>query len=80
MTIDLTPTVIDALWYVAPELDGTEIDVTADLQNDLGLDSMDSLNLVVAIKERTGVEIPDRELPHLRSVADIAAYLDAHRP
>jgi len=77
MSTDLTPTVIDALWYVAPELDGTDIDARADLQNDLGLDSMDSLNLVVAIKERTGVEIPDRELPRLRCVADIAAYLEA---
>lgn len=78
MTTDHLATVVDALWFVAPELDGTDIDVTADLQNDLGLDSMDSLNLVVAIKERTGVEIPDRELPRLRCVADIAEYLDSH--
>ncbi len=80
MTTDLTTitaTVIDALWQVAPDLEGTEIEPGADLQNDLGLDSMDSLNLVAAIKERTGIEIADRDMPHLRTVAAVAAHLAA---
>jgi acyl carrier protein len=72
---DFTSTVTEALCFVAPDLDGTPIDPDADLQDDFGLDSMDSLNLVAAIKERTGVDIPEREMPHLRTVSAIADYL-----
>ncbi len=72
---DLIRTVLDAICAVAPELEPGEIGHDDDLQDDLGLDSMDSLNLVVAICERTGVEIPERDVPGLRSVAAIAAYL-----
>ena len=75
MTNQLSAVVTEALCYVAPDLEGTDIDPTADIQDDLGLDSMDSLNLVVAIKERTGIEISDRDLPRLRTISAIADHL-----
>jgi acyl carrier protein len=78
MTTQLDTIVTEALCFVAPDLEGTTIDADADLQDDFGLDSMDSLNLVAAIKERTGIEIPDREFSRLRTVASIAAWLEAH--
>lgn len=75
MSADLTSTILDAITTIAPDLEGEDIGLDADLQDDLGLDSMDSLNLVAAIRERTGVEIPDQDVPRLRTVAAIAAYL-----
>ncbi len=75
---DLTALVTEALCSVAPDLDGVEIAADADLQDHLGLDSMDSLNLVAAIKQRSGIEISSRELPRLRTVSQIAEYLAEH--
>ncbi|CAB4878940.1 unannotated protein [freshwater metagenome] len=78
MSTNPTSDVNDALYATSPGLEGAAINPTADLQADLGLDSMDSINLVAAIRERTGIEIPDHELAHLRTVAQIVAYLRDH--
>lgn len=61
---------------IAPEVDTALVD--AGLSEDFGLDSIDSLNLAVAVKERTGVEIPDRDMPALVSMRRLAEYLVSH--
>jgi acyl carrier protein len=70
--------VIDALGSVAPEVDVRVDDASldADLFDEFGLDSMDALNLAAAIAERSGVEIPDRDAATLRTVRQLAAYVD----
>ena len=73
----LTDLVLDAITTVAPDLEPDTIGPDDDLQDDLGLDSMDSLNLVAGIRDRTGVEIADRDMPQLRTVSAIVAYLAA---
>ena len=57
-----------ALREIAPEapLDGLAGD--ADLHDELGLDSMDVLNLALALEERTGVGIPERDYPQLATL------------
>jgi acyl carrier protein len=75
MNTDFDANVIDALCNVAPDLDGTPIGPDDDLQNDLGLDSMDSFNLVIAIKDLTGIDIEDSAVPSLRTVRSISSYL-----
>jgi acyl carrier protein len=73
---DAHPHVVAALADIAPDVDATELD--ADLHDDLGLDSMDLLNLAGAIALRTGIEIPDRDYPELRTIRRLEAYLDQH--
>lgn len=41
----------------------------------LGLDSIDSLELVVGIKERFGVRVTDKDIEALRSVKTIAEFI-----
>ncbi len=65
--------VADALADIAPDVDPTELD--ADLHDDLGLDSMDLLNLTAAVVQRSGIEIPERDLPGLRSLRQLEGYL-----
>lgn len=69
--------VADALHGIAPEADLDEIDSSGALQEELDLDSMDFLNLVVALDERTGVEIPERDYPKVASLDGLVAYLVA---
>ncbi len=66
-----------ALAMVAPDVDPAELD--ADLHDDLGLDSMDLLNVAAAIAEGTGIEIPERDYPGLRTIREVAGYLESHR-
>ena len=67
-----------ALADIAPDVDVSAVD--ADLHDDLGLDSMDLLNLAGAIADRTGIEIPDRDYSSLRTIRALEAYLARHSP
>lgn len=60
---------------IAPEVDLADATADGDLQEELGLDSMDFLNLMVAIHEETGVDIPERDYPELASVDGVVDYL-----
>jgi acyl carrier protein len=75
MTTDMTATVVDALLEVAPDVDPATLDHDALLREDLELDSMDILNLVVAINEATGIDVPEQDYGELTTVATIARYL-----
>lgn len=70
---DALAIVVDAVRAVAPDV--TDVDPDADFQADLDLDSMDVLNVMIALHERTGVEIPEADYGALTSAARTAAYL-----
>ena len=58
---------------------GVESDkVTADakLIEDLGADSLDTVELVMAFEENFDIEVPDEEAEKLQSVADVVAYIE----
>ena len=69
--------VISALTEVAPDIDASAIDPGVDLAEQLDIDSMDFLNVIVAIHEQTGIEIPERDYPKLSTLTDAVAYLTA---
>lgn len=43
---------------------------------DLGLDSLDAVELMVAVEEEFGIEIPDKESDEIRSVKDAIDYIE----
>ena len=59
-------------------LDADEIKLESDLINDLGIDSLDVMELVMAIDEKCNVTIPDEEIPNLTTVEAIVNYIDAN--
>jgi acyl carrier protein len=73
---ELRDVVIRALTEVAPDVDPATIEADADLTEQLDIDSMDFLNIIVAIHEETGIEIPERDYPKLSTLNDAVAYLD----
>jgi len=67
------------LHEVAPEVDLDEVGEGQTLQEALDLDSIDFLNLVVGLHERTGIEIPERDYPELSTLDGCVAYLTKAR-
>lgn len=63
------------LTAVAPDIDPESVRDDDHLQNDLGLDSMDFLNLVSALHKRFGLPIPEVDYPRLATTALAVAYL-----
>jgi acyl carrier protein len=74
---DLRATFLADLTAVAPDLDPASIGDDDHLQDDLGLDSMDFLNLVSALHKRFGLPIPEADYPRLATPAKAVAYLTA---
>jgi acyl carrier protein len=51
----------------------------ASFVEDLGADSLDTVELVMAFEEEFGMEIPDEEAEKLQTVGDAIAYISAHQ-
>lgn len=67
--------VLRELRKIAPEADLEGLDSAADLREQIDLDSMDILNLAVAIHETTGVDIPEADYPRMATLDGAVAYL-----
>jgi acyl carrier protein len=65
---------------IAPEAEPGRIDRSADIREELDIDSMDFLNIVVALHERLGVDIPESDYPRLFSIDSATAYLAGRLP
>ena len=59
-------------------IDGDPSEITADsaLVDDLGLSSLEVINIVAAFEDEFGIEVPDRVIPTLRTVGDIVNFLE----
>lgn len=50
----------------------------ASFVNDLGADSLDTVELIMAFEEEFGVEIPDEEAEKIKTVKDVMDYIEAN--
>jgi acyl carrier protein len=74
---DARPLLSRLLHGIALEIDLAEIDPAAALQDAAELDSMDLLNLVGALYDETGIDVPERDYPAIATVDGFAAYVTA---
>jgi len=58
------------------ELEREKIVPGARLREDLGLDSLDGVDLIVALEKSLNVRIPENDARQMRTVADIHAFID----
>ena len=47
--------------------------------DDLGADSLDIVELVMAMEDEFGFEIPDEEAENIRTVGDAVSYISSHQ-
>ncbi len=59
-------------------VDESEIGLSSNFKDDLGADSLDLFELVMALEEEYDVEIPSEELENIATVEDVIEYLKAH--
>lgn len=46
--------------------------------DDLGADSLDVVEILMAVEENFGITIPDEDIPNLKTVRDMMAYVEAN--
>jgi len=60
---------------LGPEED--KITEAASFMDDLGADSLDTVELIMEMEEEFGIEIPDEEAEKLATVGDAVSYIDS---
>ena len=57
-------------------IDEMDIQMESHFINDLGADSLDTVELVLELEDEFGINIPDEETDQLNTVGDVYSYLD----
>ena len=58
------------------DMDISSMNENTTLINDLGLNSLEVVNVVLAFEDEFGIEIPDRDIPGFQTIGDIIFYLN----
>ena len=66
---------------IVDQLGANEADVTLDAHfvDDLGADSLDTVELVMKFEEDFDIEIPDEDAEKIQTVQDAVEYINAHQ-
>ncbi|OBK75688.1 acyl carrier protein [Mycobacterium sp. 1164985.4] len=73
---DIQAAVLSELTAIAPEVDPEEIEATVLLRDQVDLDSMDWLNFLQRVHKRFDVDIPEKDYQGLRTLDDVARYVE----
>lgn len=75
-TADIREAVLDILSGIAPDDDLSELKDDVPFREQLELDSMDFLDIVMELRKRYRVQIPEEDYMELRSMDSTVAYLE----
>ena len=59
-------------------VDESEVTETASFTNDLGADSLDTVELIMEFEKEFGISIPDDQAEKIGTVQDAVAYIEEH--
>lgn len=59
------------------DIDG--ITTTTNIADDLGADSLDVVEVLMAIEDEFGIEIPDEAIEDIKTVGDLVGYIENNR-
>ena len=74
---EIRTAVVQALTSVAPEIDPQMLQADMVLRQELDLDSMDLLNVMIALHESLGVDVPEQDYGKLSTLNGAVDYLAA---
>ncbi len=60
------------------QIDADQVTPDASFMDDLGADSLDTVELIMALEEEFDIEIPDSDAEKIRTVQDAIDYMNAH--
>lgn len=60
------------------KVDSAKVNRNAHFVNDLGLDSLDEVELLMAIEDEFAIEMPDSEVEKIHTVDDAVKYIASH--
>lgn len=58
------------------DVEEAKVTMTANIQDDLGADSLDIVDLVMSFEEEFDLEIPDDQVENIKTVGDVVKYIE----
>jgi acyl carrier protein len=77
---ELARRVLELVTGIAPDVDAASVIPGIDFRDQFDFDSMDTLNLAIALHRELGVEVPEADYAQLASVDKCVAYLGPRLP
>lgn len=59
------------------EVEEDSITTDTDIQDDLGADSLDVVDMVMSLEDEFEIEVPDEDIESLRTVGALVSYIEA---
>ena len=75
-TADIKTEILDILEVIAPDEDLTNLDDAVNFRDQLELDSMDFLDIVMELRKRHRVQVPEDDYIQLASMNSTVAFLE----
>lgn len=60
------------------ELDADQITMDSDIMEDFDADSLDVVDMIMALEDEYEIEIPDEDVENFRTVGDVVRYVEDH--
>ena len=60
------------------DVDVNDLKDTTNIEEDLGADSVEVIDLLMSLEDEFQVEIPDEAIDEIRTIGDLAAYIEEH--
>lgn len=60
------------------QIDEDTIDENTKIMDDLGADSLDVVEMIMAMEESFGISVPDEDIEELITVSDVVAYVESN--
>ncbi len=61
------------------KIDPNTITLETNLQEDLGADSLDLVEIIMEFETKFGLKIPDEDILKLKTIGDAIEYIEAHK-
>jgi acyl carrier protein len=72
---EIVDAIKDIIHTIAPDEETTNLDPAERLRDQIELDSMDFLDIVMELRKRYGVQVPEEDYPQLATLDGCATYL-----
>lgn len=60
------------------DINGDTLTDETDIQEDLGADSLDVVDLLMSIEDEFNVEVPDEEIENIKTVGELVSFIEAN--
>ena len=67
--------IVDLLQQIAPDTEPSELKLDENIRETLNIDSFDFLQFVIALHEKTGVEIPEEDYGKINTIQNAIVYV-----